>query len=162
MTRKKLEYVFALITGDDIYIFDNCLVTEIRSQNEKSFLTCIFCSSSLNQDEFQNFCVNSDTLLDNINGAFWICSVATNHFNANTSRWWKNDITNSAGLEHDSSLSLSFSLSLTHTSSAGYTQIIDEPTHTVNKFNTNQNVISKQLLNQVFIQVRHALPNYYQ
>ena len=61
-------------------------------------------------------------------------------------------------------LSLSFflSLSLTHTSSAGYTQIIDEPTHTVNKFNTNQNVISKQLPNQVFIQVRHALPNYYQ
>ena len=122
---------------------------------------------------------NFDTLLDNINGAFRICSVATNDFNANTSRWWKNDITNSAGLEHDSSLSLchslslslpvslslSLSLSLTSsalTSSAWYTQLIDEPIHKVNKFNTNQNVNSKQLLNQVFTQVRHALPNYYQ
>ena len=53
---------------------------------------------------------------------------------------WKNGITNSAGLELDSRIS-----------SAGYTQIIDEPTHAINDamacidliFCTNLNVISK-------------------
>ena len=33
-----------LILWDDINTLDNCLVTEFRSQNEKCFLTCIYCS----------------------------------------------------------------------------------------------------------------------
>ena len=44
-----------LILQDDINTLDNCLVTEIRSQNEKCFLTCIYRSSSQNQDEFKIF-----------------------------------------------------------------------------------------------------------
>ena len=43
-----------LILRDDINILDNCLVTEIRSQNEKRFLACIYRSLSQNQDEFKN------------------------------------------------------------------------------------------------------------
>ena len=43
------------------------------------------------------------------------------NFNARCSSWWKNDITNTAGQEIDSL-----------TSSAGYTQIIDKPTHVAN------------------------------
>ena len=42
-------------------------------------------------------------------------------FNAHCSRWWQNDITNSAGHEIDCL-----------TLSAGYKQIIDKPTHIVN------------------------------
>ena len=81
---------------------DNCLVTEIRSQNEKCYLTCIYHSPSQNHEEFQNFYAKFDALLNNINDEFPICSVVTGDFNARSSRWWKNDITNSAGLELDS------------------------------------------------------------
>ena len=74
-----------------------------------------------------------------INDELLICSVVTGDFNARCS-WWRNDITNFAGKEIDFL-----------TSSAGYTQIIDKPTHVINKskscidliFCTNQNVISK-------------------
>ena len=44
-----------LILRDDINTLDNCLVTEIRSQNEKCFLTCIYRSPSQDQDEFKIF-----------------------------------------------------------------------------------------------------------
>ena len=68
-----------------------------------------------------------------------MCSVITGDFNARCSRWWKNDITNLTGEEID-----------TLTSSAGYAQIIDKPTHILNNsmscidliFCTNKNIIS--------------------
>ena len=129
-----------LVKRADICTLDICLVTEIRSQNEKCFLTRIYCSPSQNHDEFRNLCAKFDTLLNNINDEFPICSFATGDFNACNSRWWKNDITNSTGLELESL-----------TSSAGYTQIINKPTHAVYSsmssidliFYTNLNLISK-------------------
>ena len=128
-----------LILRDDINTLDNCLVTEIRSQNEKCFLTCIYRSPSQNQDEFKNFCTNFDILLNNINDELPLCSIVTGDFNARCSRWWKNDMTNLQGQELDSL-----------TLSAGYNQIIDKPTHVINTsmscidliFCTNQSVIS--------------------
>ena len=66
-----------LILRDDINTLDNCLVTEIRSQNEKCFLTCIYRSPSQNQDEFKNFCTNFDILLNNINDELPLCSIVT-------------------------------------------------------------------------------------
>ena len=41
-----------LVLRDDIKTLDNCMVTEIRSQNEKCFLACIYRSLSQNQNEF--------------------------------------------------------------------------------------------------------------
>ena len=127
-----------LISRDDINTLDNCLVTEIRSQNEKCFLTCIYRSPSQNQDEFKNFCTNFDILLHNINDELPLCSIVTGDFNARCSRWWKNDMTNLQGQELDSL-----------TLSAGYNQITDKPTHVINTmscidliFCTNQSVIS--------------------
>ena len=38
--------------------FRYCLVTEIRSQNEKCFLTCAYRSLSQTQEEFEIFCTN--------------------------------------------------------------------------------------------------------
>ena len=84
-----------LILRDDINILDNCLVTEIRQQNVKCFLTLY--SPSQNQDEFKNFCINVDILLNNINDELPLCSVVTGHFNARCYRWWENDITNLQG-----------------------------------------------------------------
>ena len=71
MIRKKVEFVTTikehvpLISWDDISTLDNCLVTEIHSQNEKCFVTCTYRSLSQNQDEFKNFCTNFDILLKN-------------------------------------------------------------------------------------------------
>ena len=130
----------SLIKRDDISTLDNSLVTEIRSQNEKCFLTCLYLSPSQSHDEFENFCIKFVILLSQINDELPICSVVTGDFNARCSRWWRNDITNFAGKKIDFL-----------TSSAGYTQIIDKPTHVINKskscidliFCTNQNVITK-------------------
>ena len=110
-----------LIKRDDICTLYNCLVTEICSKSEKCFLTCIYCSQSQNNEEFKNFCGNFDLLLSNINDEIPNCSIITGDFNASRSNWWKSHITNSVGQELDSL-----------TSSAGYSQIIDKPTHIVN------------------------------
>ena len=56
----------------------------------------------LNHEEFKNFCVNFNSLLNNINNELPICSSVTGEFNARSSNWWKDDITNSAGQELDS------------------------------------------------------------
>ena len=90
-----------LIKRDDICTLDNCLVTEIRSPNEKCFLNCLYRSPSQNQDEFENFCTKFDVLLSQINDELPICSVVTGDFNARCSRWCRNDITNFAGKEID-------------------------------------------------------------
>ena len=128
-----------LILRDDTNTSDNCLITKICSQNEKCFLTCIYCSLIQNQDEFKNFCTDFDILLNNMNDELPLCSIVTGDFNAHCSRWWKNNITNLQGQELDS-VALS----------AGYNQIIDKPTHVINTymscidviFCTNQSVIS--------------------
>ena len=95
-------------------------------------------SQSQTQDEFENFYTNFDILFSQINYELLVCSIATGDFNVRCSRWWRNDITNFAGKDF-------------LTSSAGYTRIIDKPTHVINNsrscidliFCTNQNLISK-------------------
>ena len=57
---------------------DNCLITEICSQNKKG----IYGSTSQNQGEFENLCTNFDTLLNNINDELPLWSIVTGDFNA--------------------------------------------------------------------------------
>ena len=59
--------------------------------------------------------------MDHINNELPICSVLTGDFNARCSKWCNNDITNADGRALD-----------TLTSSAGYKQIINKPTDTLN------------------------------
>ena len=59
--------------------------------------------------------------MNHINNELPICSVITGDLNARCSKWCNKDITNSVGCEID-----------TLTSSAGYKQIINKPTHIVN------------------------------
>ena len=82
------EYI-RLIRRNDICTLDNFLVTENRLQIEKYFLTCIYCSSSQNNEEFEHFWANFDLLLTNINEEIPICSIITGDFNARSSNWWK-------------------------------------------------------------------------
>ena len=128
-----------LIKRDDLCSLSNCLVTEIRLENEKCLLTCLYRSPSQNQQEFENFCSNFDVLMDQINNELPNCSVITGDFNARCSKWWNEDITNSIGREID-----------TLTLAGGYKQIINQPTHIVNNllscidliFCNNMNLIS--------------------
>ena len=115
-------------------------MTEICSQGEKCFLTCIYCSPSQGHDEdFDGFCTKFILLLSNINHKFHLCSTVTGGFNTRCSRWWQYDITDSTGQEIDCL-----------TLSAGYKQMTDKPTHVVNNsmscidllFSTNQSTIS--------------------
>ena len=76
-------------------------MTEIRLQDEKHFLICIYCSPSQSHDEFDDFCSKFDLLLSKINHEFTLCSIVTGDFNGRCSGWWQNDI-NSAGQEIDS------------------------------------------------------------
>ena len=127
-----------LIRRDELCTLGNCLVTEIQSQSEKCFSTCAYRSFSQSQEEFEIFCTYFDILLSQINYEFPLCSIATGDFNTRCTNWWVDDISYSAGREIASL-----------TSSAGYTQIIDKPTHVINNsmsciiFCTDQNVISK-------------------
>ena len=133
-SKKKVASVFII---KNIFLL---LVTEIRSQSEKCFLICAYHSHSQSQEEFKIFCLKSDTILSQINDEFPLSSMVNGDFNAVCTNWWKDDITNSAGREIASL-----------TSSAGYTQIIDKPTHVINNsvsfidliFCSNQNLMSK-------------------
>ena len=62
--------------------------------------------------------------------------MVTEDFDAHCSRWWQNNITNSAGHEIDS-----------HTS-AGYKQIIDKPTHIVNNSMSSIDLLFCAIYNQ--------------
>ena len=107
------------------------------------FLNCISRFPSQNNEEFEKFCINFNFLIINIDEQIHICSIITWDFDARSSNWRENDITNSVGLELDSLISL-----------ARYSQIIDKPTYFVNNsmscidliFCTNTNVISKHVV----------------
>ena len=129
MTQKEVESVFIiksiflLLNKGNICTLDNCLVTEICSKGEKYFVSFIYCSPTQSHDECENFCVNFDLCLNNINDEFPICFIVTGDFNTCCSSWWKNDITNTPGQEIASFIS-----------SAGFAEFIDKRTHVVNNF----------------------------
>ena len=105
---------------------------------KNAFLTFSTVSKSKSA-QIENFCTNLDFLIDNINNELPIVSVITGDFNAKRSKWCNKDITNSVGRKTNSL-----------TSSAGYKQSINKPTHIVNNsfscidliYCNNQNLFS--------------------
>ena len=90
-----------LVRRGDLCTLSNCLVTEIRLENENCFLTCLYQSPSQTQHDFEKFCTNLDTLMDHINNELSICSVITGDLNDRCSRWCNKDVTNSVGHKID-------------------------------------------------------------
>ena len=74
------------IKQDITCTLDNCLVTEIRSQNEKCFLTCLYRSPSQYQGDFENVCTNFDILLSKVNDELPISLIVRSDFNAPCSK----------------------------------------------------------------------------
>ena len=65
-----------LILQDDINTLDNCLVTEIRSQNDKCFLVFTVPQVKIRMS-LEFFFTNFDILLNNINDELPLCSIVT-------------------------------------------------------------------------------------
>ena len=86
--------------------------------NKKVIVSVIYRSPSQNNSEFDLFLSNFEKLLSNINERKPFLSVITGDFNARSSSWWSKDIDTTEG-------SKLFSL----TSSNGFPQLINEPTH---------------------------------
>ena len=86
--------------------------------NKKVIVSVIYRSPSQNNSEFDLFLSNFEKLLSDINERKPFLSVITSDFNARSSSWWSKDIDTTK----ESNL---FSL----TSSNGFLQLTNEPTH---------------------------------
>ena len=75
--------------------------------------------------QLENFISNLDLLLSNIYDNHPVCSILTGDFNVKFSQWCNGDKSNRAGIG---------AIGLDNiTTSAGYSQLINETTHFVNK-----------------------------
>ena len=110
-----------IIRRTDLSHFQECIVAEITVDKERCFLTCLFRLPSENDDDFETFCSNLTFLLNNINKFQPSCSVLLGDFNAKHSKCCSNDKSNKPGIVLGNI-----------TSTAGYNQTINKPTHFTN------------------------------
>ena len=110
-----------IIRRDDVSNLQECLVTEITVKNKQCFLTCLYRYPSQNREQIQSFCDSLDSLVNNMNSLNPAISTITGDFNGKRSKWYSFDLSDKIGKELD-----------TITSTAGYSQIIDKPTHFTN------------------------------
>ena len=94
------------------------LVLEMNDNNKKMIVSVIYRSPSQNNREFDSFLLNFEQLLSDISTRKPTVSIITGDFNARSSSWWSDDINTSEGTNL-------YSL----TSSNGFFQLINEPTH---------------------------------
>ena len=119
-----------LIGKNDLSMLHECLMTENIVDNEKKILTCLYRSPNQNHEELDNFSSNLDLLFSSINDNHPTCSILIGDFNAESPKWCNGDKSNWAGIECDNI-----------TTSAGYSQLINELTHLVNKTSSSIDLI---------------------
>ena len=98
--------------------FKEALLLEMTYNKKKVIVSVVYRSPSQNNDEFGLFLSNLEKLFSDINKLKPSLSVVTGDFNARSSSWWSDDINTTEGTNL-------FSLS----SSNGFSQLINEPTH---------------------------------
>ena len=108
-------------SSQTISAMQEAIVTEISVRNETFFFTCFYRSPSQSHAEFENYYSELNLLLTNINNNLPACSIVIGDFNAECSKWSSSDKNNTAGLEIDNI-----------TTTAGYSQLINKPTHFIN------------------------------
>ena len=86
--------------------------------NKKVIVSVIYSSPSQNNDEFDLFLSNFEKLIIDIKSRKPYLSVTTGDFNAGSSSWWSNGINTTEGTKL-----------FAQTSSDGFQQVINEPTH---------------------------------
>ena len=98
--------------------FKETLLLEMSCNENKVIVSVIYRSLNQTNDKFGLFLSNLEKLFSDINKLKASLSVATGDFNARSSSWWSDDINTTEGTNL-------FSL----TSSNGFSQLINEPTH---------------------------------
>ena len=91
---------------------------EMNYNNKKVIISVIYRSPSQSTDEFESFLLNFEQLLDDVSQCRPSLSIIIGDFNARSVSWWSNDINTTEGLKLSSM-----------SSSVGFTQLINEPTH---------------------------------
>ena len=117
--KKCFKEYLPIIRREHISNLKEWLVTEIK--NERCFFRCLYRSPSQNREQFQSFCDSLDILMNNINSPNTAISIISGDFNGRFSKWYSFNTSEYIGKELD-----------TITLTAGYTQIIEKPTHFTN------------------------------
>ena len=142
-----------LIVRNDLCKLRECLVCEIRSDNnKKSFVTGLYRSPSQTVEQFEEFKINFSAILSSIHNENPFVSVVLGDFNARNSIWWTDDIDNYWGTDIDAIASYQ-----------GYTQLIDSPTHILSRssscidliFTSQPNLILESGVNPTLYEACH-------
>ena len=107
-----------VIKRTELSDLQKCIVAEVTVDKGRCFLTCLYRSPSQKDDEFETFCSDLTFLLNNINNFQPSCSVLLGDFSAKHSKWFSTDKNNKSGIVLENI-----------TSTAGYNQTINKPTH---------------------------------
>ena len=102
----------------NIPYINEALLLEMNYNNKKVIISVIYRSPIQSTDEFESFLLNFQQLLDDVSQCRPSLPVITDDFNARSVSWWSNDINTTEGLKLSSM-----------SSSVGFTQLINEPTH---------------------------------
>ena len=106
---------------DDLCTLTECIVTELNLGKKSVFFTLSYRSPSQTTDETEVYSQNLNLTLTNVDALSPFCHVLIGDFNARSSSWWTGDITTRVGRESEAL-----------TSTSGYSQLIDKPTHFFN------------------------------
>ena len=109
---------------------------------KNAFFTCLYRSPSKNCDQFSDFCKYFSIRHNNIIDHRPSCSVIFGDFNAKCSKWCSLDKNNAAGETLH-----------TNTTNAGYSQLINKPTHCVNGNSSVINLVFASNRNLVWLYV---------
>ena len=109
-----MEFVF---TTKSSHTYEAILL-EMDYNNKKSLVPVIYRSPSQNNEEFDTFLTNFQKLLNEINNLKPPLSIITGDFNARSSQLWSKDINTTEA-----------SKLFSGTSSNGFSELINEPTH---------------------------------
>ena len=99
--------------------FDQCLLGEVTSQNQKGSIAVIYRSPNQSCNEFEDFLFNFEKLIYQIKQLKPSFTIILGDFNARSSNWWL-DITSPEGTHINSLISM-----------YGFDQLISDPTHII-------------------------------
>ena len=78
-----------------------CLLCEVSINNKKGYVAVLYRSPSQNSLEFDNFILNFEKMLSDINSSNPHFSVTLGDFNARSNNWWQGDTQASEGSRID-------------------------------------------------------------
>ena len=94
------------------------VLLKLVQNNKKVFVLVVYCSPSQTNDEFNQFLLNFEQMLLNINQRKTYLTLVTGGFNTRSSSWWSDDVNTTEGTKL-----------LSLTSCNEFQQIVNKPAH---------------------------------